>query len=210
MVDSNAWLERRGTVGRPFVPDQIKVGDEAGEPLPPGEVGLVYLKVRPGRRFSYFKDDEKTRSTYRGNYFTLGDMGYQDQDGYLFLTDRSADLIISGGVNIYPAEVDGVLLEHPAVADAGTIGIPDPEWGERVLAVVELSPDHTPSEALAEKLIEHCRIRLAHYKCPREVEFVDTLPRLDNGKVYKRVLRDRYRASAAKSAGDATSKSTPS
>src|SRR5207244_11648581 len=124
-------------------------------------------------RFEYFKDSTKTSSTYlpSGEYFTLGDVGYMDEDGYIFLTDRSANLIISGGVNIYPAEVDAVLLEHPAVGDVATIGVPDPAWGEEVLAVVEVQPGIEPAPRLAEELIAVCRQRLAHYKCPRPVDF---------------------------------------
>jgi long-chain acyl-CoA synthetase len=193
-VDSNTWLQRPGTVGRP-PGDLVIVGDEAGEPLPAGETGLVYLKAPSTGRFEYFKDDGKTSSTYRadGSYFTLGDVGHMDEDGFLYLTDRSANLIISGGVNVYPAEVDAVLLEHPAVGDAATIGVPDEEWGERVVAVVEVQPGVEASPELAAELIEHCRARLAHFKCPQSVEFTDELPRQDNGKIYKRLLRDRYR-----------------
>jgi long-chain acyl-CoA synthetase len=121
-------------------------------------------------------------------------MGYLDEDGFLFLTDRTANLIISGGVNVYPAEVDAVLLEHPTVADAATIGVPDEDWGESVLAVVELRSGSLPSPALEQELIAFCRGRLAHFKCPRAVEFTERLPRQDNGKIYKRRLRDDYRA----------------
>jgi long-chain acyl-CoA synthetase len=192
-VDSAAWLARPGTVGRPHPPEQVIIGDGEGNALPAGEIGLVYVRAPNEARFSYFKDDEKTASTYRGDYFTLGDVGYLDDDGYLYLTDRSANLIISGGVNIYPAEIDAVLLEHPEVADAAVIGVPDPEWGEVVLAVVEARDGIQPSPALADELVAHCRARLASFKCPREVSFVTTLPREDNGKIYKHRLRETYR-----------------
>jgi len=195
-VDSNTWLTKPGTVGKPNPLDQVLVGDEDGQPVPAGQVGLVWLKAPSTGRFNYFKDDGKTASTYRGDYFTLGDMGYFDEDGFLFLTDRTANLIISGGVNIYPAEVDAVLLEHPAVGDVATIGVPNAEWGEEVKAVVEPTPGVEPTPALADELVAFCRDRLAHYKCPRSVDFVDSLPRQDNGKIYKRLLRDRYREQA--------------
>ncbi|HLI44350.1 MAG TPA: AMP-binding protein [Acidimicrobiales bacterium] len=192
-VDSASWLERPGTVGKVHPPDTVRILDPDGQPLPPGEPGLVYIKAPEVGRFEYFKDAAKTQSTYLGDHFCLGDVGYLDEDGYLFLTDRSANLIISGGVNIYPAEVDAVLLEDPRVGDAATIGVPDEEWGETVLAVVEPAPGVIGDQALAAELAELCRSRLAHYKCPRRIEFVDELPRHDNGKIYKRLLRDRFR-----------------
>jgi long-chain acyl-CoA synthetase len=198
-VTSADWLERPGTVGKPANPDHVRILDPVSSsdaPLPPGEVGTVYLRAPKVGRFDYFGDKAKTESTYRGEYFTLGDVGYLDEDGYLFLTDRSADLIISGGVNVYPAEVEGELLGHPAVGDAAVIGVPDPEWGESVVAVVELRDGIEPSGGLAEELIEYCRANLAGFKCPRRVDFVATLPRTDSGKLYKRRLREQYRAAA--------------
>ena len=191
-VDARTWLSKPGTVGKPVPDDQVVVADEEGNPMPPGEVGLVWFKASEVP-FEYYKDRAKTESSYRDRHFTLGDMGYVDDDGFLFLTDRSANLIISGGVNIYPAEVDAVLLEHPAVADAAVIGVPNSEWGEEVLAVIELRPGREASSELADELTAFCRDRLAHFKCPRRVEFADQLPRQDNGKIYKRLLRDRYR-----------------
>src|SRR5437764_11452820 len=134
-----------GTVVNPVDPELIHILDSDGNQLPIGEVGTVYMRAPNRGRFSYYKDDAKTASSYRGNYFTLGDHGYLDEDGYLFLTGRSAELIISGGVNIYPAEVDAVLLSHPSVGDVGTIGVPDEDWGERVVAVVELKEGQAPT-----------------------------------------------------------------
>jgi long-chain acyl-CoA synthetase len=197
LVGSDEWLTKPGTVGRPNPLDQVKIVDDDGNDAPAGTVGTVFLKA-PAKaedgRFEYYKSPEKTASSYRGEYFTLGDVGYLDDDGYLFLTDRSAHLIISGGVNIYPAEIEAALIAHPAVGDVGVIGVPDDDWGEVVLAVVEPQPGVVPSGALGQELIEWCRDRIAHYKCPRRVEFVEALPRHDNGKLYKQVLRETFRA----------------
>jgi long-chain acyl-CoA synthetase len=194
VVDSKTWLAKPGTVGR--VGDAVLVGDEQGRPLAPGEEGTVWLKTPATSPFQYFKDAGKTERSYRadGAYYTLGDVGRLDADGFLFLTDRSANLIISGGVNIYPAEVDAVLLLHPAVGDVATIGIPNAEWGEEVLAVVEPASGVVPSDALGIELVAFARGQLAHFKCPRRVDFVAHLPREENGKIYKRRLRDAYRA----------------
>jgi long-chain acyl-CoA synthetase len=195
-VDSATWLDHPGTVGKPYTERQMIVADETGAELGPNETGLIWIRAPVGGRFEYYKDPEKTSASYRGEYFTLGDVGRVDEEGYFYLTDRSANLIISGGVNIYPAEVDAVLLQHPAVADAATIGVPDAEWGESVLAVIELQEGTDGSEALAAELVALCRSQLAHFKCPRAVDFVAELPRQDNGKIYKRILRERYRQQA--------------
>ena len=193
LVGPDAWLGRPGTVGRVDPPDHVRILDEAGNATGPGEIGTVYLRAPDDDRFEYFKAPDKTEGSYRDSHFTLGDIGYVDADGYLFLTDRSAHLIISGGVNVYPAEVEAALLAHPVVGDVGVVGQPDEEWGEIVVAAVELQAGVEPSEALEFVLVEWCRDHIAHYKCPRRVIFVEDLPRHDNGKLYKHQLREQLR-----------------
>lgn len=193
------WLEKPGTVGRSVAGMSVKILDEDGNELPRGEVGHVYLEPEQGASFAYKGDPELTASVSKGKAFTLGDVGYMDTDGYLFINDRAKDMIISGGVNIYPAEVEGVLSAHPAVGDVAVIGIPDTEWGEQVKAVVELVDGTEPSEPLAAELIAYCQERIARYKCPRSVDFRQHLPRTDGGKLYKRHLRDEYWAAAERS-----------
>jgi long-chain acyl-CoA synthetase len=186
------WLEKPGTVGRAIAGMKVKILDDDGLELPAGTIGNVYLEAEFDT-FEYRNDPELTASVRRGRAFTLGDVGYLDPDGYLFLRDRAKDMIISGGVNIYPAEVEGVLSSHPSVGDVAVIGVPDAEWGEQVKAVVELVAGITPSDELGAELIAFCRERIGGYKCPRTVDFTDELPRTDGGKLYKRLLRDRYR-----------------
>jgi long-chain acyl-CoA synthetase len=188
-ITAEEWLAHPGSVGRPVTECHI-VGDH-GEELPPGQAGIVYFAG--GRPFEYHNDPDKTASiTNEKGWRTLGDIGCLDEDGYLYLTDRQAHMIISGGVNIYPQEVENVLAAHPAVADVAVIGIPDDEMGEAVKAVVEPIDPSSAGPDLEAELLARCREELAGYKCPRSVDFVDQLPRDPNGKLYKRQLRERY------------------
>lgn len=189
MVTPTEWLARPGTVGKPWPTAGIKIFSDQGQELPPGEVGTVYIKMLQG--FEYHRDKAKTEQAWRPDgYFTVGDAGYLDSDGYLFLCDRKADLIISGGVNIYPAEVEGVLAAHPAVADVAVFGIPDDTWGEQVKAVIQLRCEPTP--AVEAELLAWASERLARFKQPRSIDFVAEMPRDPNGKLRKRLLRAPY------------------
>jgi long-chain acyl-CoA synthetase len=171
------------------------VGPDGSE-LPPGEAGLVYFAG--GRPFAYHNDAGKTESiTNDQGWRTLGDIGYLDSGGYLYLTDRLAHMIVSGGVNIYPQEAENVLAGHPAVADVAVIGVPDAEMGEAVKAVVVPVDPAAAGPALQAELLAYCRAELATYKCPRTVDFTSELPREPNGKLYKRRLRERYWAGHA-------------
>jgi long-chain acyl-CoA synthetase len=185
------WLAHPGTVGRPWAGADVRVLDDDGREVPPHTVGTVYLKLMGGD-FRYKGDTEKTAANRRGDFFTVGDMGELDEEGFLYLRDRKIDMIISGGVNVYPAEVEAALLAHPAVGDAAVFGIPDVEWGEQVKAVVEPAVEHVASAALAAELQAHCATLLAKYKCPRSIDFTEAMPRDPNGKLYKRRLRDPY------------------
>jgi fatty-acyl-CoA synthase len=188
-ITAQEWLEHPGSVGRPM--NECHIVAEDGTELPPGEPGLVYFAG--GRPFEYHNDPAKTASIVNDKgWRTLGDIGYLDEDGYLYLTDRQAHMIISGGVNVYPQEAENVLLSHPAVLDVAVIGVPDPEMGEAVKAVVEPTDPDAVGPELAEEILAFCRSELATYKCPRSVDFVDELPRDPNGKLYKRRLRERY------------------
>ena len=192
-ISSEEWLARPGSLGKPLGIVEIRVIKEDGSVAGPGEEGQLYFRNQMGTDFEYHKDPEKTRNAHlEPGVFTVGDVGYLDSDGFLFMSDRKIDMIISGGVNIYPAEIEGVLLGHAAVADAAVFGIPDEEYGEEVKAAVELTPGHAPSADLAEELIEHCRGHLAGYKAPRSIDFEEKLPRHPTGKLFKRLLREPY------------------
>ncbi|MFF0433983.1 acyl-CoA synthetase [Streptomyces sp. NPDC004327] len=185
------WLKKPGTVGRAWPISELEVFDDDGNRLPPGRLGTVYMKMSTGG-FRYHKDEAKTASNRIGDFFTVGDLGVLDEDGYLFLRDRKIDMIISGGVNIYPAEIESALLAHPAVADAAAFGIPHADWGEEVKAVVEAAPGHAAGPELAAAILAHCEARLASYKRPKSVDFIAHMPRDPNGKLYKRRLREPY------------------
>jgi long-chain acyl-CoA synthetase len=172
------------------------VGDD-GSTLAPGEIGAIYIDNGIG--FAYHGDEEGTRSAFQGSRFTLGDIGYLDEDGYLFIKDRLKDMIITGGVNVYPAEVEAMLLTHPAVRDAAVIGIPDADWGEQIKAVVQLHEGLAPTAELGDQLLAFCKGHLAAYKCPRTVDFRTDLPRTEAGKLYKRQIRDEYWADSGRS-----------
>ena len=190
-ISSEEWLARPGSVGRPSPGVTVAILDDEGAPCRPGEPGLVYLSPTLWE-FEYLGDPEKTAANRRDGLFTVGDIGFLDDEGYLFLCDRQAEIIVSGGVNIYPAETEAALLEHPAVADVAVVGVPSEEWGEEVRAVVEPVAGVIADDALAAELVEHCRARIAHYKCPQNVDFVDALGRDPNGKVRKAQIRDQY------------------
>ncbi len=190
LVTPEEWLERPGTVGRAWAGAEIRILDDAGRECASGKPGTVYLKLL--QDFAYRGDPDKTRAGRREGFFTVGDVGYLDADGYLFLCDRKIDMIISGGANVYPAEVEAVLFSHPKVGDAAVFGIPDEDWGEQVKAVVEPAPGAVPGPEFERELLAYLRERLAHYKCPRSVDFVPQLPRDPSGKLYKRRLRDPY------------------
>ncbi|MFP5255437.1 MAG: AMP-binding protein [Acidimicrobiia bacterium] len=194
LVDSEAWLAKPGTVGRAIPSYEVFAVDPAGERLPAGEVGTLYTRnLVTDEVFEYHQAPEKTEAAHLApGTFTMGDVGYVDEDGYVFLSDRTANVIISGGVNIYPAEIEQVLIDHPAVADVAVFGIPDDEWGEQVKAAVELSEGFGPSPELEADLLGFARQRLAGFKVPRSVDFEDQLPRHPTGKLYTRLLRARY------------------
>ena len=189
IIGPEEWLAHPGSVGKPFSP--VHVVGEDGTELAVGESGELYFEGGPA--FEYFKDPEKTASVSNDRgWRSLGDMGYVDEDGYLYLTDRSTFMIVSGGVNIYPQEAENLLVMHPKLVDAAVFGVPNDEFGEEVKAVVQPVEGVEAGPALEAELIEYCRANLATYKCPRTIEFDAELPRDPNGKLYKRRIRERY------------------
>ena len=190
-INSVQWLAKPGSVGTIWPGGDIRILGPDGEQLPPGEVGQVWL-LAGAFDFEYHKDSERTEEAKRDGYFTVGDSGYLDEDGYLFLKGRSSDVIISGGVNVQALEVEEVLQGHPSVADVAVFGVPDAEWGEQVKAVVMVADGASPGPELADALMTYSKERLARFKVPKSVEFIDQMPRDPNGKLYKRQLRDPY------------------
>jgi long-chain acyl-CoA synthetase len=188
---SEEWLAHKGTVGKPIL-GTLHILDEDGNECPQGTPGTVWFDGVTN--FVYWHDPAKTAESRNdtGTMSTVGDVGYVDEDGYLYLTDRKTYMIISGGVNIYPQETENLLVTHPKVLDAAVIGVPNEDLGEEVKAVVQPLEGIAPGPELEQELLEFCRQHLAHYKCPRTIDFQDELPRLPTGKLYKRLLRDRY------------------
>jgi acyl-CoA synthetase (AMP-forming)/AMP-acid ligase II len=192
-IGPREWRFHPGSVGRPTPDCQVHILDEDGHELPVGEIGLVYFSGRPGA--SYLNDPEKTRALYNPKgWGTYGDLGHVDADGYLYLSDRRADLILSGGVNVYPQEIEDVLAVHAAIADVAVVGVPDADFGEVPKAVVQLRAGVVPSAEQAQALVAFCREKLAGPKVPRSVVFEERIPRLEHGKLLRRLLKERYRS----------------
>ncbi|CAM3707258.1 acyl-CoA synthetase [Nocardiopsis rhodophaea] len=185
------WRAHPGSVGRPWPITDLMIVDDDGNAAPTGQVGTVYMKMT-GSDFEYKGDREKTAAGRLRGYFTMGDLGHVDADGYLYLSDRRSDLIISGGVNIYPAEIENELLSHPDVMDVAVFGVPDAEWGQQIKAVVEPADSVEPGPQLADRLLRSLDGRLARMKWPKSIDFIDEMPREPNGKLIKRKLRDPY------------------
>ncbi len=197
-INSEQWLQHKGSVGQPITA-QVHICDDEGNEVPTGETGTIYFEG--GGEFEYYGDEKKTNeSRHPKGWTTLGDVGYVDADGFLYLTDRKNFMIISGGVNIYPQETENILVTHPKVMDVAVFGVPNEDFGEEVKAVVQPKHWEDATPEFAEELIEFCRSHISHIKCPRSVDFEKELPRHPTGKLYKRLLKDRYwkEADAAK------------
>ncbi|MEI6701099.1 MAG: AMP-binding protein, partial [Actinomycetota bacterium] len=192
VVNAKDWLTKPGTVGRAWPNAELAIFDDDGTRLEePGAIGTVYMAMA-NSNFEYHKDKEKTEKNRIGAFFTVGDIGYLDEDGFLFLCDRKSDMIISGGANIYPAEIEAVFHGNDKVADVAVFGIPDEDWGERVHAVVEPVAGVTGDAALEAELLAYCADKLAKFKTPKAIDFQASLPRDPSGKLYKRKLRDPF------------------
>ncbi|MDX6743797.1 acyl-CoA synthetase [Actinocorallia sp. A-T 12471] len=192
------WLANPGTVGTAWPISELLIVDENGEEVPPRTPGTIYMKMA-GVQFEYKGDPDKTAKERLRDFFTVGDIGYLTEDGHLFLSDRKSDMIISGGANIYPAEIENEIILHPKVADVAVFGIPNEEWGEEIKAVIEPAVGIEPGDALTEEIFEYLKPRLAKMKWPRTIDYTDALPREPNGKLLKRKLRDPYWADRATS-----------
>jgi len=190
VITAKEWLDKPGSVGLPWPGSEIRIYDDERNQLGPGQIGTVYMQLLAD--FEYKGDSGKTSANRIENFFTVGDLGEVDEDGYLFLRDRKADMIISGGANIYPAEIEGELINHPAVQDVAVFGIPNPDWGEEIKAVVEPHDGVAPGPDLETEILTWAKDRMAKFKLPRSIDFVDALPREPNGKLIKRKLRDPY------------------
>jgi long-chain acyl-CoA synthetase len=192
LVNSEDWMKFPGTVGRPWPGADIKVLDDDGNELPAGQSGTIYMLMSELSRFEYKGDKEKTARTQIGDYFTAGDIGFLNNEGYLFLSDRKIDMIISGGANIYPAEIESALITHPDVLDCCVFGVPNEEWGEEVKAAVQLRKGIEAGSDVISDMLEFLKPRIAKMKLPKSFDFHEELPRDPNGKIYKRNLRDPY------------------
>lgn len=189
IVSAEDWLRRPGTVGKPHSGAAVKIMDEKGCELPPFEVGLVYLRSVVGEPFEYKGDPDKTRASRRGDFITMGDLGYLDDEGYLFLCDRATNVIISYEMNIYPAAIETVLVQHPHVRDCAVVGVPHAIVGEVPKAYVQLEAGAVPGPTITVELLRFAGTRLAHMKLPRRFEYIERVPRDPNGKLYRRLLR---------------------
>jgi long-chain acyl-CoA synthetase len=190
VITAKEWKERPGSVGLPWPGSAIRIYDDQGHQLGAGQVGTVYMQLMAD--FEYKGDEAKTKANRIENFFTVGDLGELDADGYLYLRDRKSDMIISGGANIYPAEIEGELINHPAVQDVAVFGIPNSDWGEEIKAVVELHEGYEPGDELVADILEWAGTRMGKFKLPKSIDFVAALPREPNGKLIKRKLRDPY------------------